>query len=77
MACVVDHAALVADPGRFDALPYEPERATWVFPWGEVHVMRNCPACGSTLARVLVVGEPEDVGIRMRVDGLAEPGGVD
>lgn len=61
MPCTIDHAALVADPDRFDALAHDPNRATWAFPWGEVHVVRNCPACGSTLARVLVLGEPEEM----------------
>jgi hypothetical protein len=30
-----------------------------IHPWGEVHHLRNCPKCGSTLARVIEEGIPE------------------
>jgi len=39
------------------SLPH-PRAQHW--PWGEVHEMRDCPHCGSTLAIVLELGDPED-----------------
>lgn len=31
-----------------------------IYPWGEVHHLRNCPKCGSTLSRTIEEGIPED-----------------
>jgi hypothetical protein len=46
----------VCTRAEWDALP---ERGTQRFDWGEVQQLKNC-TCGTTLAILLVPGEPQD-----------------
>lgn len=52
-ACRCCGATYTAD--QWAALP---ELGIQRWPWGEVQQLKNCP-CSSTLALVLIVGEPE------------------
>lgn len=68
VACAIDHAALVANPQRFDAPPYEPGRGAWRF-----H-RRGARDKQRPLLRIDARHGWQAGGRGMRVAGLAKPG---
>jgi len=53
-----EHAALkiAIDAAAWDLLPFV---ARFIYSWGQVDEVRDCPKCGDALVRTVVEGEPE------------------